>query len=531
MRWMGRSGVGKNGLSQGRHSALGLWLAVSAGIGWMGCESEPIHSTLADHNSGAGGTRVDIGSGGDQASTNTGGSGTTQAAGAAGESNETTSAVKLDNLVVTGVEIGLKPRFDPTTMRYSVLADEPAGDLVVTATAAEHLQIFVNGVAADSGTPVPLPSVSPGSEVEVEVTNDAGDRASYTLLYLPARFPDFGVTVRKALAATDPIYLATWSPESYFVVKLNNDGVPLFYRQTSRPCHDFKKHPTGQVSYSEFVGDPTVAEHIVMDETFTEVDRVRTVGLVDTDEHEFLIRPNGNYVVLAYEPVIRDLTEFGRGSAESIFDGIWQELSPDHEVLFEWNTWDHMAFDESVYLDMDRRDYSHMNSAFVDDDGNWIVSARGQAQVLKLDGTTGEVIWRFGGVQNDFTFVNDPYSGLCGQHTASILENGHLLLFDNGQHCYPLVPERGELTRIVEYELDDVAMTAELVWSYSRDDAYTVSQGSAQRLENGNTWIGWGIGTDLVATEVTPAGDVVFDLRARSRSGNVHSYRAWRFEE
>jgi hypothetical protein len=339
------------------------------------------------------------------------------------------------------------------------------------------------------------------------------------------------VTVHEATASKDPIYLATYSSGYAFVVKLNNDGIPLFYRQTTRPCFDFKKHPTGKVSYAEFVGDTTLAEHVVLDDSFIEVDRVSTVGLVDTDEHEFLIRPNGNYVVLAYEPVVRDLTEFGRSSAESIFDGIWQELSPKREVLFEWNTWDHMAFDESVYFAMDKRDYSHMNSAFIDDDGNWIVSSRGQAQVLKFDGATGEVIWRLGGVDNDFTFVNDPYPGLCGQHTASMLENGHLLLFDNGQHCYPTMPQRGELTRIVEYELDDVAMTAKLVWSYSRDDAYTVSQGSAQRLANGNTWIGWGIGTELLATEVTRDGEVVFELRARSRSGDVHSYRAWRFAE
>jgi hypothetical protein len=244
-----------------------------------------------------------------------------------------------------------------------------------------------------------------------------------------------------------------------------------------------------------------------------------------------VIQPNGNYIVLAYEPVVRDLTEFGRGSAEIVLDGIWQELSPDHEVLFEWNSWDHMVFGETVYGSKDQRDYSHMNSVFVDDDGNWIVSSRGMAQVLKIDRESGDVIWKLGGAQNDFTFVNDPYEGLCGQHTASILDNGHLLVFDNGQYCYPPMPERGKHTRIVEYAIDEDAMTAELVWSYSREGTYCESQGSAQRLANGNTLIGWGLGPNLIASEVTPDKDIVFELQAANRSGKTTSYRAWRFAE
>lgn len=507
---------------------------------WVACSSDDSASPDAG-SGGAGGTQgsggsagegdpssstsTTGGSGGDATSTDTGGGGS------AGEPSEVPVEVVLDSLVVTGVQVPLKPVFAPTRQRYSVQAEPTAVPLVVTAIADPSLQIEIAGTPTESGEPLTLDDVDPDSEFSVIVSNAEGDAASYTVLYLPADFPNFQVRAYEPGASKDPIYLSTRNEDAYFAVKLSNDGVPLFYRRTDQPNFDFKKFPTGEVSYAEFAPNSTLAEHIVLDDTFTEVDRVTTVDLADTDEHEFVIQPNGNYIVLAYEPVVRDLTEFGRSATDNIMDGMLQELSPDHEVLFQWNTWDHMSFGDSTYLERDPRDYSHLNSVFVDDDGNWIVSSRGQAQVFKIDRDTGEVLWRLGGATNDFTFVNDPFGGLCGQHTASLTKEGHLLLFDNGQYCYPEVPERGELTRIVEYELDEDAMTAELVWSYSREGAYCVSQGSAERLDNGNTFIGWGIGTNLLATEVTPDGQIVYELSATALSGGVHSYRAWRFPD
>ena len=499
----------------------GLLLGVT-GLAWLGCEAESGQPGTSDMtNQPAVSDPSNAGGAPHETVNSTGGS--------AGEVSDLTP--ELDSLQVDGIEIGLKPKFDPETTRYSVLASEPAGDLRVEVTAQQTLQIEIDGVRAVSGVPLALPDVTPGSEFAIEVANDAGDTKTYRVLYLPADFTNFHVAARESSASKDPIYLSTRSRGASYVVKLDNNAVPLFYRKTEQLSFDFKKHATGEVSYAEFTPGTTRSEHVVLDENFDEVDRVKTVGLVDTDEHEFVIQPNGNYIVLAYEPVVRDLTEFGRGPAERIRDGIWQELSPDHQVLFQWNSWDHMVFDETVYLEKDAHDYAHMNSLFVDDDGNWIVSSRGMAQILKIDRATGDVIWKLGGAQNQFTFINDPFGGFCGQHTASILDDGHLLLFDNGQYCYPEMPERGELTRIVEYAIHEDDMTAELVWSYSREGAYTTSQGSAQRLTNGNTFIGWGAGTRYLATEVSPDGEIVFELQGRAATGGSQSYRARRFAD
>jgi hypothetical protein len=168
---------------------------------------------------------------------------------------------------------------------------------------------------------------------------------------------------------------------------------------------------------------------------------------------------------------------------------------------------------------------------FVDEDGNWTLSARGLSQVLKVDRKTGEVLWRLGGKRNDFTFIDDPYGGLCGQHTATRVKNGNLLLFDNGQSCWPEVPERGELTRVVEYEIDEDDKTARLVWSFAQEGAYSYSQGFAQRLPGGNTFVGWGQGPPVTATEVDADGNVVFEFTAHGPMTQANSYRAYRFAD
>ena len=86
---------------------------------------------------------------------------------------------------------------------------------------------------------------------------------------------------------------------------------------------------------------------------------------------------------------------------------------------------------------------------------------------------------------------------ILGPHDASVLKNGHILIFDNGLG-------RG-WSRVIE--LDPLARR--IVWEYKAPtptDFYTATRGGCQRLPNGNTLI-----TDSEAGrvfEVTPDGVV-----------------------
>ena len=108
-----------------------------------------------------------------------------------------------------------------------------------------------------------------------------------------------------------------------------------------------------------------------------------------------------------------------------------------------------------------------------------------------------------------------------------------MLVFDNGQHCLPQ-DNRVAVTRVVEYELDEKDLTAELVWSYQQSDQYSVAMGSAQRLNNGNTLIAWGRRkknlSSILITEVSQQGEKIFEISTDSETP-ILVYRAYRFSE
>ena len=177
-------------------------------------------------------------------------------------------------------------------------------------------------------------------------------------------------------------------------------------------------------------------------------------------------------------------------------------------------------------------DYIHCNALAVDPaDGNILLSCRHYNHVAKIarhetvfNGQTfavGDVVWKLGGKNNRFEFVNDDNRngdpgdlfgpGFAHQHCVSVTATGTILLFDNGNlYASQAGPWKG-YSRAVEYRLDTENMTATRVWSYDIG-AKSYFCGSVQRLENGNTVVGWGGQTAYGApgtaayTEVTPNG-------------------------
>jgi hypothetical protein len=119
--------------------------------------------------------------------------------------------------------------------------------------------------------------------------------------------------------------------------------------------------------------------------------------------------------------------------------------------------------------------------------GNVLLSFRQLDLVAVLDMERRRVIWSWGpGV-------------LEGQHQPSVLDNGHLLIFDNGT--------RSRRSRVIELD----PRTKKIVWSYvgrPPGSFYSQIRGGAQGLPNGNVLI-----TDSEsgrALEVTREGQVVW---------------------
>ena len=355
---------------------------------------------------------------------------------------------------------------------------------------------------------------------------------------LPSDFPQ--ITIDSVNNPADgKIFLANFpfgvnDSIGHFLMILNNDGSVDRFKRIDNPGFDFKVLPNGNLSYAEVIqqiGGYANVRWIEMDTSLVPVDTFQCGNGYTADLHEFKLLPNGHAILMAYdpEPVDMSLVVDGGDPNATVLGCIVQELDADKNVIFQWRSWDYIPFADSYEsLTTATVDYLHMNGVSVDLDGNYLISCRQLSQILKVDRSTGDVIWKLGGKQNDFSFLNENEANspdyFSYQHNISVLPNGNLTLFDNGNQHSP------QHSRAVEYKIDEVNKTANMVWEYRHTpDIYSMAMGSVQRLSNGNTLIGWGsagMNGDPSVVEVHPDKSIAFELTLPK---GETSYRAFRF--
>jgi Arylsulfotransferase (ASST) len=221
-----------------------------------------------------------------------------------------------------------------------------------------------------------------------------------------------------------------------------------------------------------------------------------------TMHHTFQRLPNGDYVTMLFEMYEGHLQ-----------DVIWQ-FDAELETTWEWHAIDHIPETEIDRL--------HGNIVQVDlEEDVAYFHSRDLSALYKIDRADGAILWtlREGG---DFTMLGDhPDPWWLRAHAPEILPDGHLLLHDNGGS------EKRPYTRIIEYEVDQQAMTIQPVWQFpqegSEDTWFAKVWGDADRLPNGNTLFcsGTAFANDAPGrvAEVTPEGEVVWELRFESEDG------------
>jgi len=463
----------------------------------------------------------------------------------------------LEDLTIGGAGVQSRPAFVPNIFRYAVYPDAATGSIVVTPVTTDPSdRITVDGRTTQSGMGVTLSSPDAGDRIEVAVEDAAGQMAEYQLVYLPAGFPVMDVSLLDpARAAPGFLYVTANQLQdracdpaapSCFAIILDGFGVAVSYWQDPHATYDLKLQPGGLRSYLSLLsvdrdGNPH-AEVVTIDANGQEAGRYQAPGLPNTNHHDFLIRPNGDRVFLSYITTERPLGELNAGAPVRVTDGIVEEVDPQGRVVFTYSTAGQDALGDPPGQ---APDYFHINSVFIEPDGDFLLSARRTSQVFEVDGVTGKVNWRLGGTDSDFRIAGDPIGAFCGQHTVTMLPDGNILMFDNGQNRASASPTgqiacpqaaieagRGRVSRAAEYHLNTETRIARLVWSYEQGP-FAPSEGSAQRLDNGNTLIGWGVSdSGLIGTEVDPDGQKVFELSGTWPDGiAVESYRVYRFPE
>ncbi|KAG7289244.1 hypothetical protein NEMBOFW57_005609 [Staphylotrichum longicolle] len=292
----------------------------------------------------------------------------------------------------------------------------------------------------------------------------------------------------------------------------------------------------------------------IMDQHYETIRELRAGNHKLVDKHEFHVINEETGLIQIYQPVPRDLTAWGGSSEQQwIVDAIIQELDiATGALLFEWHSLDHVTPSEAIlplnpgqagsgYNSSDAWDYFHINSVDKDAAGNYIVSARDACAVHKINGTSGEIIWRLNGNRSDFKMGKG--TKFCFQHHARWLREDAgdgvevISLYDNSAHG----TEHGEGREVHTAEessgkilrLDTNRWTAELVQGYYPPKGHKLlskSQGSTQVLPGkGNVLVNWG--SEGAVTEYTRDGDVVFHayMDSGALGVGVENYRAFKF--
>ena len=350
-----------------------------------------------------------------------------------------------------------------------------------------------------------------------------------TLSFTQPQQPNYTITVNTNQAWDANLFFQRGGTAPRPVKIIDSAGTEIFSQNWGMKGWDFKVNYNNKLSYF----DRSSKGWFIMDSLQNEIDSVYCQNGYIADNHDFLALPNGNYVLIAYDeqPYAMDTVVAG-GDPNAIVEGlIIQELDSNHNLLFEWKSWDHFHVTDNTYLSPwtgSQLNFIHANAIDIDFDGHFIISSRGLDEITKIHRTTGEVIWRWGGSQNEFTFINDyPFTH---QHSIRSLGDNRYLLYDNGNHSDTYIGVK--LSRAVEYELDTNLMTAEKVWEFVHPDSlYTPSISGVQRLPNGNTLIDFGnlqwLNIGSIITEVDTNSQIVFQLEYDD-GGNL--YRAQKFD-
>lgn len=467
------------------------------------------------------------------------------------------------------------------------ITDETGRGVAVTprdSTAGPHA-IPILGVRSDSSYTV---------TVEAE---DAEESQTIETKPLPGRMPPIEVEKRPermspGLTLFDASPLEGGANDGHLVVVDAEGEVVWYYRQThsiqdARRTSDgdflFINHETGVRRLDPATGEIVEFSGRTGLEDAPVDDRGRAYAgpdaiPVDTDQmhHEVIELPNGNLMTLSREA--RTIEGFPDDICDEgeAFDGSYVigadtvvEFTTEGSVVAEWPLLDLIhpleslesirpssfcgSYLDPVYPDMEARDWTHANAVVLDEARNVVwVSVRHLDQLLAIrytddpDGPAGELVWRLG-KGGDFTLEEGEW--FLHQHAPQILDDGRILVYDNGNHREGTSfedPQRQPYSRAVIYEVDTDHMTARQVWESRLDTpdepVYAPFVGDADMLE-GTVLVTHGGQTDPPTDDIRGEGvtvwgriaevdyddgDVVFDLRVREERGS--GWRIYRAE-
>lgn len=255
----------------------------------------------------------------------------------------------------------------------------------------------------------------------------------------------------------------------------------------------------------------------VYDDSLTQIHQVKSHnGYAGLDQHECALSYDGRAALaMIYNPERADM------SAQNITTGMgWVQNSviqkmdiETNELLFEWSAYEHVPLTQSLVFPNTTEivgtgfeaaspwDYFHINSVDENEDGDYLISARHVSALYKLNGNTGDIIWRLGGTDSDFEFLDGL--NFSSQHDARWHESNTthdiISLFDNASNGFNDTAEHSQ-GMIIALDHNADPPTASLISSFPAPEEIPISnsQGNLQLLspregwQTSNAFINWG---------------------------------------
>jgi uncharacterized protein (UPF0248 family) len=161
--------------------------------------------------------------------------------------------------------------------------------------------------------------------------------------------------------------------------------------------------------------------------------------------------------------------------ADKMYSDYLAEVTPAGHTVWEWRTWEYLdpVADGIAEVQAPRTLWAQGNSVEELPEGDILASYRPTSTVIRISRKTGKIVWKLG-----------PPT-VAGQHAPTLLENGNVLIFDNGPHR---LDDSVPYSRAIEVD----PATNAIVWKYQDKPAwnfFSPRMGCAQRLPNGNTLI------------------------------------------
>ncbi len=335
---------------------------------------------------------------------------------------------------------------------------------------------------------------------------------------------------------------------------LDNEGTPFWFRPLTSPnlmntdfrMQTFNGKPVLTFWQGTLATPPAYTNspggssepgscYYILDNTYAVIKTVSAQQGYISDIHEFLLTPNNTALFFSTKAVPMDLTPYGGPQDGYVQDFAIQEIDlHTNKLIFFWDALQHIPLADS-YVPASNAvssgniwDAFHLNSiGLTDTIDDIVVSGRSTWTIYRINKPTGNIVWRLGGKQSDFTIESG--AEFSWQHDARFLPNNLISMFDDNSDnaSVPGPPSHGLIL-----QLDFVNMAASVFRTYYHNPNIIVaSQGNLQSLSNGNKFVGWGQSpyyseySEAGNSEINPVLNLLYDAQIPSSNFTYRAYR------